>query len=184
MTKHNKKLAEILEEKGLGLNQKYGGSSNSDEVTEREQLPYEPTSRAKKLMDLYYQTLASTSTEWTYWYTRKYDEMEGEIQIVRRAHALANAFKHVTTSIYPGEILVGGKANYMRGSYPMPWLNQSFFAAQKDQFSDKAKGNAQREADKQAVLGEGGGNVTKDMPGIISLAGKFGVRVEEVAGLN
>ena len=25
MTKHNKKLAEILEEKGLGLNQKYGG---------------------------------------------------------------------------------------------------------------------------------------------------------------
>ena len=184
MTKHNKKLAEILEEKGLGLNQKYGGSSNSDEVTEREQLPYEPTSRAKKLMDLYYQTLASTSTEWTYWYTRKYDEMEGEIQIVRRAHALANAFKHVTTSIYPGEILVGGKANYMRGAYPMPWLNQSFFAAQKDQFSDKAKGNAQREADKQAVLGEGGGNVTKDMPGIISLAGKFGVRVEEVAGLN
>ena len=33
-------------------------------------------------------------------------------------------------------------------------------------------------------MGEGGGNVTKDMPGIISLAGKFGVRVEEVAGLN
>ena len=111
MTKHNKKLAEILEEKGLGLNQKYGGSSNSDEVTEREQLPYEPTSRAKKLMDLYYQTLASTSTEWTYWYTRKYDEMEGEIQIVRRAHALANAFKHVTTSIYPGEILEIGRAS-------------------------------------------------------------------------
>lgn len=184
-----KKLADILADKGMGLNLKYGGSGNgaSDEITERETFPYEKSPRAKRLLDLYYQTLASTSTEWTYWYTRKYEEMEGDIQIIRRAEALANAFSHVTTSIYPGELLVGGKASYLRGSFPMPWLIQAFFEARKEEFSEKSKKNAAdafADVDKTAVLGSGGGNVTEDVPGVVSLAGKFGVRVEELPGLN
>lgn len=52
-----------------------------------------PRPGAKKLMDLYYNTLASTSTEWTYWYTRKYEQLEGEIQIMRRAHSWRPLFR-------------------------------------------------------------------------------------------
>ena len=180
----SRKLADILAEKGMGLNRTYGGTGgNENEIADRETFPYEPTPRAKKLMDLYYNTLASTSTEWTYWYTRKYEQLEGEIQIMRRAHSLAAAFSRVTTSIYPGEIIVGGKACYLRGSFPMPWLIQAFFAAKKEEFSQKA-GATINAIDAQAVLGTGGGNVTHDMPGIVSLAGKFGVRTEELPGLN
>ena len=54
MTMNNKRLADILTEKGLGLNQKYGApASSGDEITARETLPYKPSPRAKKLMDLY-----------------------------------------------------------------------------------------------------------------------------------
>ncbi len=40
---------------------------------------YTPTERAVKLMDMYYHSMASTSMEWTYWYTRKFNEEEGEL---------------------------------------------------------------------------------------------------------
>lgn len=87
---------------------------------------YTPTERAVKLMDMYYHSMASTSMEWTYWYTRKFNEEEGELPLVRRAKALACAFEHDTPVIYPGELLVGAKTGYLRGTFPMPWLIQSF----------------------------------------------------------
>ncbi len=53
----------------------------------------------------------------------------GELPLVRRAKALACAFEHDTPVIYPGELLVGAKTGYLRGTFPMPWLIQSFFVS-------------------------------------------------------
>ncbi len=147
---------------------------------------YAPTERAYKLMDMYYQSLASTSMEWTYWYTRKYEPEAGELQLVRRAKALACAFEHTTPVIYPGELLVGAKTGYLRGTFPMPWLIQSFFVSKSSELYNKYKedSSSSREVDAKAQLGTGGGNVTHDLPGVISLAGKFGLRAAEVPALN
>lgn len=43
---------------------------------------------------------------------------------------------------------------------------------------------ASNAVDAKAKIGMGGGNVTEDQPGIISLAGKFGLRAKEVPVLN
>lgn len=158
---------------------------NEAEITEREN-KYKPTERAHRLMDMYYQSLASTSMEWTYWYTRKYEQEDGELQLIRRAKALACAFEHATPVIYPGELLVGAKTGYLRGTFPMPWLIQSFFVSKSSELYEKYKedNSSSREVDSKARIGTGGGNVTSDMPGVISLAGKFGLRASEVPALN
>jgi 4-hydroxyphenylacetate decarboxylase large subunit len=66
----SKKLSQVLEESGIPLDYQAGGIS-PEETTDRE-VKREPTPRAKKLRDLYYQTLSSATNEFPYWYTRKY----------------------------------------------------------------------------------------------------------------
>ena len=81
---------------------------------------------------------------------------------------------------------MGAKTNYLRGSFGNPWLIQSFFVAKSSELYEKYKSdsNARNDIDKLTQIGTGGGNVTKDLPGAISLAGKFGLRAEEVPALN
>jgi len=179
MKEEEKKIYEILEEKGVRVD--CPAAEGADCENRREAAP-----RAKKLMDLYYQSLASTSMEWTYWYTRKFEEEDGELQIIRRAKALACAFAHTTPVIYPGELLVGAKTGYLRGTFPMPWLIQSFFVSKSSELFEKYKSDSssRQAVDQAAELGLGGGNVTADLPGVISLAGKFGLRASEVPMLN
>lgn len=182
-----KKLADILAEKGLGLNYKYGGDgTESNEIIEREDLGYKPTPRAEKLANMYYDAKASASLEFTYLYMRKFEELDGHIQMIRRARAMAYAFAHTTPVIFPGELIVGAKAPYLRGSFPNPQLIQSFFVNNNAELYEKYKkdNNARDAVDAQAQIGTGGGNVTADAPGVICLGGKFGLRAEEVPGLN
>jgi len=40
---------------------------------------------------------------------------------------LKSAFAHLTPTIFPGELLVMGKAHYYRGSFPMPWLSEGYY---------------------------------------------------------
>lgn len=61
----------------------------------------------------------------------------------------------------------------------MPWLTNSFYLAKEDEFKEQAK-NTSAVIDEMAQLGTGGGNVVKNNGKIISLAGKFGIRAEEV----
>lgn len=184
MNAEQKKLFDILAEKGIGVGYQYGDRAAGDSP-EREN-SRQPTERARKLMDLYYQSLASTSMEWTYWYTREFEAQSGELQVIRRAKALACAFAHATPVIYPGELLVGAKTGYLRGTFPMPWLIQSFFVSKGSELYEKYKtdSSSRNAVDAAAELGLGGGNVTRDMPGVISLAGKFGLRADEVPALN
>ncbi|WP_097027402.1 4-hydroxyphenylacetate decarboxylase large subunit [Clostridium peptidivorans] len=176
-----KKLADILAGKGLPINFQAGGTA-PEELVDRE-VKKEPSERAKKLRDIYYNTLSSTNTEFPYWYTRRWNELEGEINVVRRAEALKCAFSHLTPTIFPGEKLVMQKTNYYRGSFPMPWLSEGFFVAKEDELYKEALKRGSASAGELSKFGTGGGNVTNSFGNIVSIAGKFGIRKEEVPAL-
>ncbi|MHC1747208.1 MAG: 4-hydroxyphenylacetate decarboxylase large subunit [Cellulosilyticaceae bacterium] len=173
-----KKLADILASKGLDLNYQYGGTTPTNMV-DRE-IKKEPSQRAKRLRDIYYDTLSSCNTEFPYWYTRRWNELEGEVTVVRRAESLKTAFSHLTPSILPGEKLVMQKTNFYRGSFPMPWLSESFFVAKEDELYKESLKRGSASAGELSKFGTGGGNVTKSFGNVISIAGKFGMRKEEV----
>ncbi|MGE5507645.1 MAG: pyruvate formate lyase family protein, partial [Chitinophagales bacterium] len=174
-----KTLADVLKEKGISLGQEYGGTPPED-VTDRE-VQKSPSPRAEKLRNLYYNTYSSVSMEFPYWYTRVYSALDGEVPVVRRAAALKAAFSHLTPMIFPGEKLVMGKTLYYRGSFPMPWLSCSYYVAKGDELTQvDTVGNS---ADELVKWGQGGGNVTRNFGKVVSIAGKFGIRQEEVPAL-
>ncbi|WZL73277.1 4-hydroxyphenylacetate decarboxylase large subunit [Clostridiaceae bacterium 35-E11] len=176
-----RKLEEILAEKGLAINFQSGGKA-PEEITDRE-VKKQPTKRANRLREIYYDTLSSANTEFPYWYTRKWNELEGEVTVVRRAQALKAAFSHLTPVIFPGEKIVMQKASYYRGSFPMPWLSEGFFVAKEDELYQEALDRGSASADELSKFGTGGGNVTASFGNVISIAGKFGMRKEEIPAL-
>jgi len=157
----------------------YYGHKPEQQIASREKKP-EPTPRAQAARELYFSAKSSASMEFPYWYTRRWEEMEGEIPIIRRAEALKAGFEHLTPVIYPGELLAMGKTAYLRGSYPMPWLSEAFFMAAEDKLYKEAMESGKLSADTFTTVGTGGGNVTQSAGNVISIAGKFGLRVEEM----
>lgn len=139
-----------------------------------------PSLRAEKARSLYLETKSSASVEFPYWYTRRWEELEGEIPMIRRAEALKSGFAHLTAVVLPGELLAMRKANYLRGSYPMPWLSEAFFLSKEDELYKEAKKAGKASADEATTMGQGGGNVTESVGNVISIAGKFGLRKEEM----
>ncbi|MBN1946015.1 MAG: 4-hydroxyphenylacetate decarboxylase large subunit [Bradymonadales bacterium] len=142
-----------------------------------------PGPRAKRLLDLYLAAYSSATNEFPYWYTRRYMQLDGEIPVVRRATALKEAFSHLTPTIYPGELIAMGKAHYYRGSFPMPWLSEAYYMAKEDELYQAALAKGATSADQVSRFGSGGGNVTASFGKVVSIAGKFGIRQEEVPAL-
>lgn len=157
----------------------YFGTCPDGDIQERE-IRKNPCPRVEKIRRLYLETKSSASVEFPYWYTRRWEEIDGEVTIIRRAEALKSGFEHTTPVIFPGELLVMGKARYLRGSYPMPWLSGSFFVAHEDEMYKEAMEAGKVSADEVTTMGQGGGNVTKSVGNVISIAGKFGLRKEEM----
>ena len=177
-----KKLVQILKEKGMSLNLQYGGTA-PEEMVGRE-IKKEPFPRNKKLRDIYFQTLSSATCEFTYWYNRKFKELDGEVIEVRRGAAIKHAFEHSTPVIFPGEKLIGGKAPYYRGSFPMPWLSEGFFMAKEDELYQAALAAGKASADEVSIFGAGGGNVTQSFGNVVSISGKYGIRKDEIPVLT
>lgn len=165
------KIKSILAAKGINSN------TCSNQNT---QVQKEPTPRANALRDIFYNTLGTADMEFPYWYNRKWKELDGEVTVVRRAKALKEAFSHITPNIVPGEKLVMQKTRHYRGSFPMPWLSESFFIAQGDEIEKEAAKSIGSAADELSHIGQGGGNVTKSFGEVVSIAGKFGMRKEEI----
>ena len=176
-----KKLKEVLVEAGIPMDFESGGHSPAA-LTDRE-VNREPHARVKKLKEVFMQTLSSANNEFPYWYSREYFQNDSEIPVVRRAKALKAAFSHLTPVIYPGELLVMRKASYFRGSFPMPWLSEGYYMAKEDELYQDALKRGSASADEHSKFGTGGGNVTKSFGKVVSLAGKFGMRQEEVPAL-
>ena len=142
-----------------------------------------PCPRVEDIRALYFNAKSSVDMEFPYWYTRRWIELEGEIPIVRRAEALKCAFSHLTPTIFPGELLVMGKTKYLRGSYPMPWLSESYYMDRENEMYKDALEAGKVSADLVSKFGEGGGNVTASAGDVLSIAGKFGLRREELPAL-
>ncbi|MCD4680121.1 MAG: 4-hydroxyphenylacetate decarboxylase large subunit [Bacteroidales bacterium] len=157
----------------------YYGPKPKGDIQSRE-INKTPSPRVDKARQLYFETKSSASVEFPYWYTRKWQDLEGEVPIIRRAEALKAGFEHLTPAIFPGELLAMGKAHYLRGSYPMPWLSEAFFLAQEDEMYKEIQKAGKVSADEVTTMGQGGGNVTKSSGNVISIAGKFGLRKEEM----
>jgi 4-hydroxyphenylacetate decarboxylase large subunit len=157
----------------------YYGVKPDGEIQTRE-VKKEPTERTQQARQIYFETKSSASVEFPYWYTRRWEELEGEVQIIRRAEALKAGFEHLTASVFPGELVAMRKVNYLRGSYPMPWLSEAFFLSKEDDLFKEAQKAGKASADEVTTMGQGGGNVTKSIGNIISIAGKFGLRKEEM----
>lgn len=178
MDNKHRRIADILSANGIAVD-----AEQSNRIyTERETFS-DPTPRAKKLRGIYYDTLSTADTEFPYWYTRRWNELEGEVDVVRRAEALKSAFSHSTPNILPDEKLVMQKTAYYRGSFPMPWLSNSFFIAQQENWTKEMEQGTGNSADELSKFGTGGGNVTKSFGNVISIAGKFGMAKEELPAL-
>ncbi|MCJ7657384.1 MAG: 4-hydroxyphenylacetate decarboxylase large subunit [Candidatus Atribacteria bacterium] len=177
----SKKLKEVLADAGISMDLQSGGEAPA-EMVDRE-VKREPHPRVKKLRDIFMDTLSSANNEFTYWYTREYMMHDSEIPVIRRAKALKTAFAHSTPAIYPGELLVMRKAYYFRGSFPMPWLSEGFYMAHEDEFYQEALKRGSASVDEHSKFGQGGGNVTKSFGKVVSIAGKFGMRQEEIPAL-
>lgn len=167
------KMKSILSAKGIHTDRITNENSESEE--EKKSTP-----RAKYLMDIFYKTLSTADMEFPYWYNRAWREFDGEITIVRRAKALKCAFSHLTPNIIPGEKLVMQKTRNYRGAFPMPWVSESFFVSQGEEIKKEASKLASSTADELTQFGSGGGNVTKSFGEVVSIAGKFGMRKEEI----
>lgn len=176
--RNEEKIMKILSQKGLS-----GKMQGSEDMTERE-IRKQPKERTKFLRDIYYDTLSTANTEFPYWYTRRWNELDGEVPVIRRAESLKCAFSHLTPTIYPREKLVMQKTNYYRGSFPMPWLSEGFFVAKEDELYQDALNRGSASADELSKFGSGGGNVTQSFGKVVSIAGKFGMRQEEIPVLT
>lgn len=157
----------------------YFGNLSSDTIEDREGKK-EGFKRSQSAKKRYFDAKSSASIEFPYWYTRKWEELEGEIPIIRRAEALKSAFSHITPCVFPDELIAMGKANYLRGSFPMPWLSEAYFMAVEDDMYKEALEAGKVSADTITTMGQGGGNVTKSVGNVLSVAGKFGLRKEEM----
>ena len=141
----------------------------------------EPGARAKRLRDVFMQTLSSANNEFPYWYTRRDFEHDNEIPVVRRAMALKAAFSHLTPVIFPGELLVMRKAPFFRGSFPMPWLSEGFYMAKEDELYQDALARGPH-VDEHSQFGRAAAT-SSSFGKVVSIAGKFGMRQEEIPGL-
>lgn len=175
-----KTFKDVMASAGIPMDFESGGKSPK-EITDRE-IKREPHERVKKIRDIFMDTLSTADNEFPYWYTRVYMENDSEVPVVRRAKALKAAFSHLTPVFYPHESLVMHKTANFRGSFPMPWLSEGFYMANEEAFKAQVN-NAGAAADEHSQMGQGGGNVTKSFGPVVSIAGKFGMRQEEVPAL-
>jgi 4-hydroxyphenylacetate decarboxylase large subunit len=176
-----KKLKEVLVDAGISMDFESGGHS-PEQLVDRE-IKREPHARVKKLKDVFMQTLSSANNEFPYWYTRTYFANDCEVPVVRRAMAIKAGFSHLTPVILPGELITMRKTGFFRGSFPMPWLSEGYYMAKEDELYQDALKRGSASADEHSKFGTGGGNVTKSFGKVVSIAGKFGMRQEEVPGL-
>jgi len=166
----------ILAEKGL-----LGGHEKS--MGEEDPQPREICPSAEVMRQRFFGALSSADVEFPYWYTRTWNQWEGEVPVVRRARALKAAFSHLSPNVIPGEKIVMQKTRHMRGSFPMPWLSESFFLAKEDELYQQAAACGSASADELSQFGSGGGNVTQSFGDVVSIAGKFGMHKQEIPAL-
>ena len=166
------RINEILERRGLDVTEV--GNIDDPKVGE-------PSPRFTKLNELYFTVKNTIDMEYPYWYNRAWQANDGDLPDLRRAKSVGSALRHMTPTIWPGELLVMNKTKNWRGAFPFPWIDCSFFNAQAEALMAQVDEPIEETtADKMSVVAAGGGNVTESYGNIVSIGKKFGLRKEEV----
>lgn len=176
-----KTFKDVMADAGIAMD--FQACGKAPETMVDREIKIEPHERVKKLKEIFMNTLSSANNEFTYWYTREFFKHDLEVPVVRRAMALKRAFSNLTPVIFPGELLVMHKAHFFRGSFPMPWLSEAFYVAKEDELAKEALARGSSSADEHSKFGQGGGNVVNSFNKVVSIAGKFGMRQEEIGAL-
>ena len=149
-----------------------------EEVEDRE-IKKNACPRAKKLMQEFYDAKISLDTTFPYWYTRTWIKEEGKHPLVRRGLAMKSAFVHLDAAIRPDEILVMSRNKYVRGASLTPWTANEFPLSDEERAKKDTKKASNKALEEITILATGGGVVSESTDKVLSMARRFGLRVEE-----
>lgn len=149
-----------------------------EEVEDRE-IKKNVCPRAKKLMQEFYDAKISLDTTFPYWYTRTWIKEEGKHPLVRRGLAMKSAFAHLDAAIRPDEILVMSRNKYVRGASLTPWTANEFPLSDEERAKKDTKKASNKALEEITILATGGGVVSESTDKVLSMARRFGLRVEE-----
>lgn len=149
-----------------------------EEVEDRE-IKKNVCPRAKKLMQEFYDAKISLDTTFPYWYTRTWIKEEGKHPLVRRGLAMKSAFAHLDAAIRPDEILVMSRNKYVRGASLTPWTANEFPLSDEERAKKGTKKASNKALEEITILATGGGVVSESTDKVLSMARRFGLRVEE-----
>lgn len=149
-----------------------------EEVEDRE-IKKNACPRAKKLMQEFYDAKISLDTTFPYWYTRTWIKEEGKHPLVRRGLAMKSAFAHLDAAIRPDEILVMSRNKYVRGASLTPWTANEFPLSDEERAKKDTKKASNKALEEITILATGGGVVSESTDKVLSMARRFGLRVEE-----
>lgn len=172
----------ISQEEFTGSKFSFHYGQRPEEVGDRE-VKKEACPRAKKLLQNYYDAKVSLDTTFPYWYTRTWQEEEGQHPLVRRGLALKSAFSHLEPCIRRGELLVMQRNKYVRGASIVPWTANRFPLNDEERAKNDAKKASNMELEKITVLAKGGGVVSESTKNVLSISGRFGQRMDEYPAL-
>ncbi|WP_346905021.1 pyruvate formate lyase family protein, partial [Faecalicatena contorta] len=153
-----------------------------EEVEDRE-VKKSACPRARKLLQEFYDAKISLDTTFPYWYTRTWIKEEGQHPLVRRGLAMKSAFSHLEAAIRPDEILVMSRNKYVRGASITPWTANEFPLSDEERAKKDSKKASNKALEEITILATGGGVVSESTPEVLSMARRYGMRVEEHAAL-
>lgn len=139
--------------------------------------------RAAKLLQEFYDAKISLDTTFPYWYTRTWIKEEGQHPLVRRGLAMKSAFSHLEAAIRPDEILVMSRNKYVRGASITPWTANEFPLSDEERAKKDSKKASNKALEEVTILATGGGVVSESTPEVLSMARRYGMRIEEHAAL-
>ena len=130
-------------------------------------------------MQEFYDAKISLDTTFPYWYTRTWIKEEGKHPLVRRGLAMKSAFAHLDAAIRPDEILVMSRNKYVRGASLTPWTANEFPLSDEERAKKDTKKASNKALEEITILATGGGVVSESTDKVLSMARRFGLRVEE-----
>ncbi len=96
---------------------------------------------------------------------------------------MKSAFSHLEAAIRPDEILVMSRNKYVRGASIPPWTANEFPLSDEERAKKDSKKASNKALEEITILATGGGVVSESTPEVLSMARRYGMRVEEHAAL-
>lgn len=152
------------------------------EMSDREVKP-KTLSRAKKLLQDYYDAKLMLDSTFPIWYTKGWEANKGRHPFLRRGLAMKEAFSHLEPAIRKGELIVMSRNKYVRGASLVPWTANTAILRDDERKQHDAGHASNAALEEVTILSEGGGVVAHDTDELISISKRYGLPREEYDAL-